>query len=435
MASSSANSDPKSITQDRETRLILTNRVWNTVIRALSTGSHAGALAFVRQHGCSTALEFLCDDVQLVDQIPSGDQLKPMDDWLFISLQRDGQPALKQIEGMNPGNWQNAIWLSLSASRPGEWKASVMRHGHKRSLEAIYVIGPPMLCLRNHTADPSESLPDFVKERWSRQIPVTGESSFERLRNSVLTIIGCGGNGTPIAFHMAAAGVGTIRLFDDDILQLHNMNRNLGVPVAAVGAAKVAALGAALKRFRPDLNVVQIQKRASWRTLEDYLQDRSDVLITCTDSDTPRLGAAIIARRNLLVHLDVATSIQRGADEKLQMTGDVTLLLPTEGCCSCVGGFADPAETRYDLTAPPGSLRRLLRPAWNQERVGSLATLNSMVVGAAAQTLLDLYMGEQKTSAWHRFAWHQGQGLQCHSTPVNAAADCAICHMFSAKKT
>lgn len=205
MASSSKNSDPKAIIQDREIRLILTSRVWNAVIRALSTGSHAGAMSFVRQHGCSTALEFLCDDVQMVEQIPSGDQLKPMDDWLFISLQRDGQPSLKQIEGMNIGNWQNAIWLSLSASRPGEWKASVMRHGRKRKLEAIYVIGPPMLCLRNHTAASLESLTDAEKERWSRQIPAIGVTNFERIENSVITLIGCGGAGTLMAFQLAAA--------------------------------------------------------------------------------------------------------------------------------------------------------------------------------------------------------------------------------------
>lgn len=424
------NEDPITVSLDRSFRLVVTGRVWDSVIRQLSSGSFAGAFALLRQHGTPTAIEFLCDDIRFVDTLPSGDQLKPLDDWLFVTLNRPDQPAPPDIETFAVHKWQTMFLLNLNQDDPTKWKLSVLRHGCWTVVNEIRIVGSGMLNLFPHDVVRMPVFDSYAAIRYSRTRGVLGDTVVQQIRNSVVTIIGAGRNGSQLAFHLAALGVGTLRLFDHDVLEAHNMDANPGVAAAACGAPKVRALAAALRMYRPDLTVQLIEKRASYRSLTDYLRERSDLVVTCTDSDTPRLGTALVARRNLFVHMDVASSIQRDADGDLQMTGDVTLLLPTEGCCSCVGGFADPTATRHDLTAPSNSLLRQMQPDWNEQRAGSLVTLNSMVVGAAIQSWLDLLTADLRTSIWHRFAWTPGEGLTCDSSPVTASEDCEICHMF-----
>lgn len=433
MAASDRKENGSVITSDRTIRLVMTGRVWNEVIRQLSHGTAVAAFALLRQHGTPVAIEFLCDSIHLTEKLPTGDQLKPLDDWLVITLNRTGQPSPLDISQFAVHNWQTMIWLNLDQNNPALWSVSILRHGKWVALTDTHIIGSGMLRLSPSSVSPDRSVNAYSTERWSRTRGVLGDDVFDRLQNSTVTVVGAGRNGSQLAFQLAAVGVGTLRLFDADILHLHNMDANPGIPAAACGIAKVKALAAALKMFRPDLTVQIIQQRASYRTLEDYLRERSDLVVTCTDSDTPRLGTALVARRNLFVHLDVATSIQRTEAGTLSMTGDATLLLPTEGCCSCVGGFRDPVATRHDLTAPPNSLRRQMQPAWNVQRAGSLVTLNSMVVGAAVQSWLDLLTGDLTTSIWHRIAWTPGQGLRCDSAAVSAADNCEICHMFRSK--
>lgn len=426
--------DEPTIKSDRCLRLIVTGRVWETVVRQLSHGASLGLYAQLRQHGTSVAIEYLCDELTPVDRPPLGDSLRPTEDWLYISLHRPEQLLPANIDAFHVHNWQTMIWVTLDASRPGFWRAIVRRHGRLDSLAEIDIIGTGMVRLL--TSDAAGSPERLVDDnRWSRTRGPLGEVSFRRLRKSTVTVVGAGRNGTLAAFQLASLGVGTIRLMDADKLQRHNFDANPGVPLASCGLSKVKALGSALRMFRPDLMVQVIEQSASYRTLESYLCERSDIVITCVDSDTARLGVALVARRNLFVHLDLATSIQRLPDGRLSMTGDASLLLPTEGCCNCVGGFENPAATRHDLTAPPNSLRRMKQPEWHEQRVGSLVTLNSMVVGAAIQSWLDLMTGAQTTSVWHRFQWTPGRGLRCDSSPMQAGKNCEICHMFRSGKS
>lgn len=131
----------------------------------------------------------------------------------------------------------------------------------------------------------------------------------------------------------------------------------------------------------------------------------------------------------MVPHLDVATSIQGRADDAREITAEARLFLPGsgEGCVVCVGGMQNIDDLLYDLDAPPGSLRRRLRPAWNQQRAGSLVTVNSIVVGAALQTWLDLLSGRLRNSFWQRLAWRPGQGLVGDAGVVRGAPDCRFC--------
>lgn len=429
MSTDVGNDERTTTHSDRTLRLVMTAQIWDEIIRQLTTGTHAGAFTLLRQHGTPTSIEFLCDAVQFVDFVPTGEQLRPLDDWLFVTMKQPHQFSPHDIQSFSVSKWQTMFWLKLNAEDPSRWMMSVSRHGRWPTVEEIRMVGRSMLRLL-----PPQTAADVVATdtltRWSRTRGVLGHNVMNTLHQCTVTIIGAGRSGSLMAFQLAALGVDTVRLMDADTLDLHNMDATPGVPMVGCGGPKVRALAAGLRLFRPDLTVQLIEERASYRSLTDYLRERSDLVITCTDSDTPRLGVAMVARRNLFVHLDVATSIQWTDDGELQMTGDATLLLPGEGCCSCVGGFADAVATRHDLTAPPNSLRRQMQPDWNEQRAGSLVTLNSMVVGAAVQSWLDLLTGDLRTSIWHRFRWTPGASLSCNASPVTASDDCEICHMF-----
>jgi len=80
------------------------------------------------------------------------------------------------------------------------------------------------------------------------------------------------------------------------------------------------------------------------------------------------------------------------------------------------------------LLAPPGALPRRPPPPWNEQRAGSLITLNSLTVAIGVQLWLDLLAGRLRSSHWHRLRWEPGVGLQADFAPVGASPGCRICH-------
>ena len=72
-------------------------------------------------------------------------------------------------------------------------------------------------------------LTEEERERYDRQIMVTGfgEGGQERLKRAKVFIAGVGGLGSPTAIYLAAAGVGTIRIVDNDKVVISNLNRQI----------------------------------------------------------------------------------------------------------------------------------------------------------------------------------------------------------------
>ncbi len=201
-----------------------------------------------------------------------------------------------------------------------------------------------------------------------------------------------------------------------------------GLALADVGRPKVAALAEGLLRLRPDMAVTCFDAPLTDPAVIMALRRLpADLIVTAVDNDTPRLGAALLARETLTAHLDLATSVTKDESGGMQLTGDIRMLLPGAGCVACVGGFADREETLYELLAPPGTLRRGRPRAWHEQRAGSLVTLNAIAVGIALQLWLDLLTGQLRSSYWHRLRWVPGEGLETHHGPVSAAADCPFC--------
>ena len=405
--------------------LVISGRAWHR-LRPLLVQRDLFAVGSIRRRIAPQVRELLVDDFQVAGDLPTGASRPPLDDWCVAVVDQDGTLTPEAlIERLSPKASHLLIVIVLRNSDHETCQAAAFDQGQISVLDSLRVIGPGMLRLL-----PSDQPPELFDakqdQRWSRTVGALGVDRFNRLRNSSATIIGAGRLGSQTAFQLAALGVGSLRLLDGDTLLLENLDAMPGLHSTDVGLSKVEALANRLCGFQPELAVTYLEKPLSTSEAAAFLDRRSDVLISCVDNDTARLAVSLVARRALMVHLDVASSIQR-TDNGVEISADVRLLFPGEGCVACVGGLDDADRRIYDVAAPAGVLQRGQPRAWHEQRAGSLITINSIAAGTATQTYLDLFTSGITSSCWHRMAWHAEAGLECHSGRVDAGDHCRFC--------
>jgi molybdopterin/thiamine biosynthesis adenylyltransferase len=118
--------------------------------------------------------------------------------------------------------------------------------------------------------DPQEA--DFM-DRYSRHLllPEVGERGQRRLEASRVLIVGAGGLGSPVALYLAAAGVGHLRLVDDDVVDRSNLQRQVVHADARIGEPKVVSAQATLAALNPRVRIEAIEQRASAANVERLL--------------------------------------------------------------------------------------------------------------------------------------------------------------------
>ncbi|MFT7125055.1 MAG: molybdopterin/thiamine biosynthesis adenylyltransferase, partial [Candidatus Azotimanducaceae bacterium] len=125
--------------------------------------------------------------------------------------------------------------------------------------------------------------------RYNRQImlPEIDIAGQEKLLSSTALIIGLGGLGCPVALYLAAAGVGTLILADDDAVELSNLQRQIAHGTADIGQLKVASAADSIRDLNPTIHVEIIATRLNQDTLTELLA-RVDVVIDGTDNFNTR---------------------------------------------------------------------------------------------------------------------------------------------------
>jgi len=98
-------------------------------------------------------------------------------------------------------------------------------------------------------------LSDRDRERYLRQIPLVGEEGQEKLLNASICIAGAGGLGCPAALYLAAAGVGHIRIVDDDVVSRSNLNRQVLYGEADIAKSKAETAAGKIRSLNPDIQV------------------------------------------------------------------------------------------------------------------------------------------------------------------------------------
>ncbi|OAX57771.1 molybdopterin-synthase adenylyltransferase MoeB [Xanthomonas graminis] len=125
---------------------------------------------------------------------------------------------------------------------------------------------------------------DFF-ERYSRhlRLPEVGIDGQRRLQAARVLLVGAGGLGSPAGFYLAAAGVGQLRIADDDVVDRSNLQRQILHTEARVGQSKVASAAAALGALNPGVQVEPIRERVTSANVERLLQD-VDVVLDGSDN-------------------------------------------------------------------------------------------------------------------------------------------------------
>ena len=137
--------------------------------------------------------------------------------------------------------------------------------------------------------DPVEALSREELERYSRHLslPGFGLEGQRRLRAASALVIGAGGLGAPVLGYLAAAGIGSITIIDDDVVEASNLQRQIIHRDADVGRAKAESAAAALRRLDPGLAVRPIVGRLSPENALD-LFTAHDVVLDGADNFATR---------------------------------------------------------------------------------------------------------------------------------------------------
>ncbi len=125
--------------------------------------------------------------------------------------------------------------------------------------------------------------------RYSRHIllPQIGIEGQERLLAARALVVGAGGLGSPAAYYLASAGIGTLVLADGDTVDLTNLQRQILHAVDAIGIAKAESGRATLGRINPECRVVpQVERLADERLDEEVAA--ADVVLDCSDNFATR---------------------------------------------------------------------------------------------------------------------------------------------------
>jgi molybdopterin/thiamine biosynthesis adenylyltransferase len=159
-------------------------------------------------------------------------------------------------------------------------------------------------------------------ERYARHIvlPEIGGAGQQKLKRARVLIIGAGGLGAPMLQYLAAAGVGTLGIVDDDTVSLSNLQRQVIHDTASVGKSKLDSAKAAIERINPNVSVeIHNQRLDSGNAAA--LVAQYDLIADGSDNFETRyaIADACAAERRPLVHASVG-----------RFDGQVTVLKPYE---------------------------------------------------------------------------------------------------------
>ena len=125
---------------------------------------------------------------------------------------------------------------------------------------------------------------DFM-ERYSRhlRLPQLGIEGQEKLEQARMLMVGAGGLGSPAAYYLAAAGIGFIRLVDDDVVDRSNLQRQVLHTEARIGMPKVDSAVLSLSALNPRVRIEPVQARVTADNVDALLAD-VDVVIDGADN-------------------------------------------------------------------------------------------------------------------------------------------------------
>ena len=153
------------------------------------------------------------------------------------------------------------------------------------------------------------SLNDDQLERYARHIILkeVGGPGQQKLMNAKVLVIGAGGLGSPLLMYLAAAGVGTIGIIDDDQVDLSNLQRQIIHTTDTLGTDKVDSAQKVIHEMNPHINVVAYAERLEKHRAKDII-GAYDIVADGCDNFTTRFLVNDICLKNKIPLISGALS-------------------------------------------------------------------------------------------------------------------------------
>src|SRR3954470_4320423 len=175
------------------------------------------------------------------------------------------------------------------------------------------------------------------RERYSRHllVPEIGLEGQVKLLDAKVLLLGAGGLGSPTALYLAAAGVGTLGIVDDDVVDVSNLQRQVIHSEDTLGEPKVDSAEQAIKKLNPDVNVVKYATRLDASNVMEIIEGY-DVIVDGVDN---------FPTRYLLNDATVRLKIPVVSASILGFDGQLSVFAPYDGpCYRCLYPTPPPAE-------------------------------------------------------------------------------------------
>ncbi|HVY79020.1 MAG TPA: molybdopterin-synthase adenylyltransferase MoeB [Solirubrobacterales bacterium] len=182
------------------------------------------------------------------------------------------------------------------------------------------------------------------RDRYSRHtlLPEVGVDGQLKMLNAKVLLLGAGGLGAPTALYLAAAGIGTIGLVDDDVVDASNLQRQVIHNTERIGTPKTESARLTIEALNPDVKVVEHRFRLNAENILDIIGDY-DVIVDGADNFPTRylLNDASVRLRKPVVSASI-----------LSFDGQISTFVPYEGpCYRCLYPTPPPAELAPSCSA------------------------------------------------------------------------------------
>jgi molybdopterin/thiamine biosynthesis adenylyltransferase/rhodanese-related sulfurtransferase len=190
---------------------------------------------------------------------------------------------------------------------------------------------------RGYEVEVPRALSSEQRERYSRHllIPEIGIEGQQKLLDAKVLLLGAGGLGSPTALYLAAAGVGTLGIVDDDDVDLSNLQRQVIHSTQRVGIPKVDSAEESIHALNPEVKVVKYPVRIDASNIMEIIEGY-DVIVDGVDN---------FPTRYLLNDATVRLKIPVVSASILGFDGQLSVFKPYEGpCYRCLFREPPPAE-------------------------------------------------------------------------------------------
>src|SRR3954449_8045882 len=190
---------------------------------------------------------------------------------------------------------------------------------------------------RGFEVETPRALTPEQKDRYSRHLllPEIGLEGQLKLLDAKVLLLGAGGLGSPTALYLAAAGVGTLGVVDDDVVDLSNLQRQVIHNEETLGTPKVDSAAEAIPNLNPDVEVKKYNTRLDASNVMEII-DGYDVIVDGVDN---------FPTRYLLNDATVRLKIPVVSASILGFDGQLSVFAPYEGpCYRCLYPTPPPAE-------------------------------------------------------------------------------------------